>query len=264
MLDGRNLAQPRVSIVLPTLNEARNPEVLLPDLDERYEVVLVDGGSTDDTIEVARDLIPDVRVLQQTRRGKGSALVCGMHADKSDIVVTLDADGSRIRARSRRSSRHSSREPTSRSARSLHDLTDQRLRGVDDLVRLALPVRLLAAVRTGRQRDDHRGGAQAQLGGIDTLVEDRDPRTEQAVHPLRLPGVHALHSGQVRDKAGQVVGPASGADRVDVENPRHVAVADVDLTLVEVTVGGLVAFGTVVESLRDLLCHPVQPGLERG
>ena len=113
MLDGRNLAQPRVSIVLPTLNEARNLEVLLPDLSEGYEVVLVDGGSTDGTIDVARDLIPDVKVLQQTRRGKGNALVCGMHAATGDIVVTLDAGGSRIRARSRRSSRHSSMEPTS-------------------------------------------------------------------------------------------------------------------------------------------------------
>jgi glycosyltransferase involved in cell wall biosynthesis len=94
MLGGRKLAQPRVSIVLPTLNEARNLEVLLPDLSEGYEVVLVDGGSTDDTIDVARDLIPDVRVLQQTRRGKGNALVCGMHAATGDIVVTLDADGS--------------------------------------------------------------------------------------------------------------------------------------------------------------------------
>jgi glycosyltransferase involved in cell wall biosynthesis len=94
MLGGRNLAQPRVSIVLPTLNEARNLEVLLPDLSEGYEVVLVDGGSADDTIEVARDLIPDVKVLQQTRRGKGNALVCGMHAATGDIVVTLDADGS--------------------------------------------------------------------------------------------------------------------------------------------------------------------------
>jgi glycosyltransferase involved in cell wall biosynthesis len=94
MLGGRNLAQPRVSIVLPTLNEARNLEVLLPDLSEGYEVVLVDGGSTDGTIDVARDLIPDVKVLQQTRRGKGNALVCGMHAATGDIVVTLDADGS--------------------------------------------------------------------------------------------------------------------------------------------------------------------------
>ena len=94
MHSGRNLAQPRVSIVLPTLNEARNLEVLLPDLSDGYEVVLVDGGSTDDTIDVARALVPDLTVLQQTRRGKGNALVCGMQAATGDIVVTLDADGS--------------------------------------------------------------------------------------------------------------------------------------------------------------------------
>jgi glycosyltransferase involved in cell wall biosynthesis len=94
MRNGRKSSCPRVSIVLPTLNEARNLEVLLPDLSDGYEVVLVDGGSTDDTIEVARDLRPDVKVLQQTRRGKGNALVCGMQAVSGDIVVTLDADGS--------------------------------------------------------------------------------------------------------------------------------------------------------------------------
>jgi len=94
MLNGRNVAHPRVWIVLPTLNEARNLEVLIPDLPEGHEVVLVDGDSTDDTVEVARDLIPDVTVIQQTRRGKGNALVCGMLAATGDIIVTLDADGS--------------------------------------------------------------------------------------------------------------------------------------------------------------------------
>jgi hypothetical protein len=94
MIYGRNLSQPRVSIVLPTLNEAPNLEILLPDLSEDYEVILVDGGSSDDTIDVARDLIPGVTVLQQNRRGKGNALVTGMHAATGDIVVTLDADGS--------------------------------------------------------------------------------------------------------------------------------------------------------------------------
>ena len=88
-------ARPRVSVVIPTINEARNLEVLLPDLPEVYEVVLVDAGSTDDTVEVARRLVTTkLNVIQQTRTGKGNALVCGMHAATGDVIVTLDADGS--------------------------------------------------------------------------------------------------------------------------------------------------------------------------
>ncbi len=38
---------------------------------------LVDGHSTDGTPEIARALLPRVRVITQTRKGKGNALACG-------------------------------------------------------------------------------------------------------------------------------------------------------------------------------------------
>lgn len=87
-------AQPRISVVIPARNEARNLEVVLPELPSVHEVILVDGHSTDDTIAVARRLMPSVRVVQQTRKGKGNALVCGFHAATGDVIVMFDADGS--------------------------------------------------------------------------------------------------------------------------------------------------------------------------
>ena len=59
-----------------------------------HEVILVDGGSTDDTVEVARQLWPDIIVMQQTRKGKGNALACGFEVASGDFIVMLDADGS--------------------------------------------------------------------------------------------------------------------------------------------------------------------------
>jgi glycosyltransferase involved in cell wall biosynthesis len=86
---------PGVSVVIPTLNEARNlPHVfarLPPDV---HEVIIVDGHSVDDTLEVVRRLRPDARVVMQTRRGKGNALACGFEAASGDIIATIDADGS--------------------------------------------------------------------------------------------------------------------------------------------------------------------------
>jgi glycosyltransferase involved in cell wall biosynthesis len=86
----------RVSVVIPTLNEAANlPHVFarLP-FEELHEIILVDGHSTDDTIEIARQLHPSVRILLQDGKGKGNALACGFAAAQGDIIVMLDADGS--------------------------------------------------------------------------------------------------------------------------------------------------------------------------
>jgi len=56
--------EPRVSVVVPTLNEARNlPHVFAKLPPWIYEVVLVDGNSTDGTTEVARELFPTVRIV---------------------------------------------------------------------------------------------------------------------------------------------------------------------------------------------------------
>ena len=86
---------PRVSVVVPTLNEARNlPHVFARLPADIHEVIVVDGRSVDDTIAVVRQLRPDVRVVQQTRRGKGNALACGFAAATGDVIAMVDADGS--------------------------------------------------------------------------------------------------------------------------------------------------------------------------
>jgi glycosyltransferase involved in cell wall biosynthesis len=89
------MALPSVSVVVPALNEARNiPHVFERIPNDVHEVVLVDGYSTDDTVAVAREHRPDVRILHQTRMGKGNAVACGVAAATGEIVALVDADGS--------------------------------------------------------------------------------------------------------------------------------------------------------------------------
>jgi glycosyltransferase involved in cell wall biosynthesis len=90
----RNTADPRISIVVPALNEALNLSVVLPQLPQVHEVILVDGGSVDGTLMAARRALPDVITVLQTRTGKGNALAAGFARVTGDIVVMFDADGS--------------------------------------------------------------------------------------------------------------------------------------------------------------------------
>ena len=86
---------PTVSLIVPTLNEAKNLPIVFAQLPEGlHEVIVVDGRSTDDTIEVAKSLRPDVRIILEDRPGKGHALNAGFCAATGDIIVMIDADGS--------------------------------------------------------------------------------------------------------------------------------------------------------------------------
>jgi glycosyltransferase involved in cell wall biosynthesis len=87
-------ASPTLSIVIPARNEARNLQLILPELPAEHEIILVDGWSVDDTIATTKRLRPEALILQQTRKGKGNALACGFLAATGDIVVMFDADGS--------------------------------------------------------------------------------------------------------------------------------------------------------------------------
>jgi glycosyltransferase involved in cell wall biosynthesis len=86
---------PRVSVVIPAINEEKNlPYVLSRISPDVFEVLLVDGASTDATCEVARRLRPGVRILEQEGHGKGAALRSGFAAATGEIIVMLDGDGS--------------------------------------------------------------------------------------------------------------------------------------------------------------------------
>ncbi len=89
------LGQYRVSVVIPAMNEARNLPHVLPRIPDWVdEVLLVDGRSTDQTPDVARSLLPSIRIVEQQGKGKGAALRSGFAAATGDIIVMLDADGS--------------------------------------------------------------------------------------------------------------------------------------------------------------------------
>jgi len=83
----------RVSVVIPTHNEAKSIGRVLSDLpaDIVTEVLVVDSNSTDGTPEIAAKM--GAHVLLEPRRGYGRACLTGMAGTKSaDIVVFLDCD----------------------------------------------------------------------------------------------------------------------------------------------------------------------------
>jgi glycosyltransferase involved in cell wall biosynthesis len=86
---------PRVSVVIAAWDEEESLGYVLPRLPRGlFEVILVDGNSTDRTVERAIELRPDIRIVFQPGKGKGDALRAGFAAASGDLVIAIDADGS--------------------------------------------------------------------------------------------------------------------------------------------------------------------------
>ncbi len=90
---------PFVSIVVPAFNEAKTIggciKSLLASNYDRFEIILVDDGSKDGTLEEMRKFEGhhNVKIISQTNGGKASALNHGYDLTKGDIIIFADADG---------------------------------------------------------------------------------------------------------------------------------------------------------------------------
>ena len=90
----------KIGIIIPTLNEEKSIGVVLEDVkkelkDFNYEIIVVDGKSSDATVLIAKQ--SGAQVIFQKNKGYGEALFAGyFFANEEldcDILVTLDADG---------------------------------------------------------------------------------------------------------------------------------------------------------------------------
>src|SRR5438874_12792030 len=103
-MDDVSPTTPLISVVIPLYNEGSHVKELLSDLKTalqqigcRFEVVLVDDGSPDDTwakIKDAAQILGKVRAVRLSRNfGKELALCAGLERARGDAIVLMDGDG---------------------------------------------------------------------------------------------------------------------------------------------------------------------------
>ena len=90
----------KVSIVVPTYNEAENMKILIPRINKslagyNHEIIVVDDSSPDRTAEIAKMLSKDYPVKVFVREGKlglASAILYGFNKSDGDVLGVIDAD----------------------------------------------------------------------------------------------------------------------------------------------------------------------------
>lgn len=96
-----NISQ-SISIIIPTLNEADNIEMLFKRINDtmkqahiNYEIVLIDDNSTDNTLKLAKELkstYPVKPILKNGKAGKAYSLLEGFEYAQYELVCMIDAD----------------------------------------------------------------------------------------------------------------------------------------------------------------------------
>ncbi len=81
----------RIAVIVPALDEeAALGEALRSCVDEASEVIVVDGGSTDNTVSIAR--AAGARVIASAARSRALQMNAGAHSTDADVVLFLHAD----------------------------------------------------------------------------------------------------------------------------------------------------------------------------
>lgn len=92
----------KLSIIIPCYNEEKMIKVTLKKIgdyfqnrDEKFEIIVIDDGSKDNTFQVVKDFDPDIKILKNNKnQGKGYSVKRGMLASSGDIALLMDADSS--------------------------------------------------------------------------------------------------------------------------------------------------------------------------
>ena len=92
----------KISIVIPVYNEEANLEALMKrlvpvmqDIKQRFEIVLIDDGSRDNSLDMLKDYakMPFVKAVELTRNyGQHAAIMAGFSVAAGEMIVTMDAD----------------------------------------------------------------------------------------------------------------------------------------------------------------------------